>query len=612
DRDLRARVSVGLLLLASVALAGALVPIFGYWFAGRTHPNAIAGILPWNDAAAYYGCALSVLDGEGLSPHCQRRPAYSFYLAGLLRVAGAELQLALVLQGIMNGAAILIVAYAAMRRWGTAAALVTIAVLAPFAALTSVTTLTENLGFVLGAAGFLLTLSGAERRSVRMLTVGVFILSVALNARAGAFLVLPLIVIWPFLIADMSRCRRWRLFGMLVIMVAAGFGLGSLLIVQAGGSLSEYNSNFGPILYGLAVGGERWTIAHSRFPGATSGEIYEAAFDLIRTQPHLLLLGLLQGLLEYLQRLLTYIPWTPVRVVLGALWLCGIAALLRPCGRDGGRMLGLIVLGIFLSSPIISIVGDTRVWASTVAVDGFLAALGFAVLVAGITSSARRVYTALWGTGVLLTLALSQILTASDPRAWGGAMVIGGFVAFLAQRDAMNREAYPPAPGAGSLPALAVAMIVALITLVLPLPQVGLSSRVTYPVVTACPPGVPVIGRLGLDSPVVKVAGLGRRRSYWPVIAARDEFRAELNPLTNHYEDLVALPADTAIVFLYDRKPMAELSVRYGILTGPADLVPVDRGVYQVCVSGEVSTEPMDARRILSVHRVPTRSAVPR
>ncbi|MEK9832989.1 MAG: hypothetical protein VW453_10385, partial [Rhodospirillaceae bacterium] len=75
-----------------------VLPLFGYWFAARTHPNAIAGVLPWSDAAGYYGCALSVLDGEGLHAFCQRRPAYSLYLAGLMRVAGGELQLALLLQ----------------------------------------------------------------------------------------------------------------------------------------------------------------------------------------------------------------------------------------------------------------------------------------------------------------------------------------------------------------------------------------------------------------------------------------------------------------------------------------------------------------------------------
>ncbi|MGB0625068.1 MAG: hypothetical protein ACPGQ5_00695, partial [Alphaproteobacteria bacterium] len=75
------------------------------------------------------------------------------------------MQLALLLQAIMNGAAMLVVAYDALRRWGGVAGLVTIGVLAPFASVTSVATLTENFGFVLGAAGLLLVLSGAERRS---------------------------------------------------------------------------------------------------------------------------------------------------------------------------------------------------------------------------------------------------------------------------------------------------------------------------------------------------------------------------------------------------------------------------------------------------------------
>ncbi|MEP4379174.1 MAG: hypothetical protein ABJ215_16325 [Alphaproteobacteria bacterium] len=174
--------TVGLLALS---LAATLLPIFGYWLAGRTHPNAIAGLLPWNDAAGYYGCALAVLDGEGLSAFCQRRPAYALYLAGLLRAAGTELQLAILFQAVVSGAAAFVTAYAAARRWGVSAGLISIAMLGSFMATVSVATLTENLGFVLGVGGLVMFLSGAERRSGFLLAVGVFVLSVALNARAG-------------------------------------------------------------------------------------------------------------------------------------------------------------------------------------------------------------------------------------------------------------------------------------------------------------------------------------------------------------------------------------------------------------------------------------------
>ena len=72
-------------------LAGVLLPLFGFWLAGRTHSNAIAGLLPWNDAAGYYGRALQILDGEGVSPFCEGRPIYLLYLAGLIRFGGGGL-----------------------------------------------------------------------------------------------------------------------------------------------------------------------------------------------------------------------------------------------------------------------------------------------------------------------------------------------------------------------------------------------------------------------------------------------------------------------------------------------------------------------------------------
>jgi hypothetical protein len=51
--------------LLVISVGAVLLPLLDYWFSGRTHPNAIGGLLPWNDAAGYYGCALSLLDGEG-------------------------------------------------------------------------------------------------------------------------------------------------------------------------------------------------------------------------------------------------------------------------------------------------------------------------------------------------------------------------------------------------------------------------------------------------------------------------------------------------------------------------------------------------------------------
>lgn len=589
------------ILAAAVSIAAAVLPLFGYWFAARTHPNAIAGVLPWNDAAGYYGCALSVLDGEGLHAFCQRRPAYSLYLAGLMRVAGGELQLALLLQALMNGAAMLVVAYGALRRWGGAAGLVTIAVLAPFAAVTSVATLTENFGFVLGAAGLLLVLSGAERRANWLLATGLFVLSVALNARAGAFLVLPLLVVWPFFADDMSRGRRWRLSALLAFAVAAGFLPGPLLVALLGGPISEIHSNFSYTLYGLAAGGERWTHTLRELPGATSEEIYRAAFALIREQPFLLVAGLSQGFLEYLQRLLIYIPWEPARVLVGGLWVWGIASVFRPRAGDGDRALALLFVGIALSSPVLSIDGDTRVYAATVAVDALFAALGFASLAGGLATHVHRARTALWGLAVLFAIAGPTAVATHDPRAWGGALVLGGLVALAGQWAPRGFVVETQRWFAGAGLAGFMTGVVVVIAFVLPWPGFTGRTPATYELVQACEEGEPAIGRLGRDSPVVAITDT-EESNHWPVVTTRDAFRAALDPLTHLHAELDALSPGTAIVFLYDRRTSSQLAVRSGLLVGDERMVRADGRVYQLCVSDGLTSVLTDVRRILSVH----------
>ena len=581
--------------LLMISIAAAMLPLFGYWVTGRSHPNAIGGLLPWNDAAGYYGCALSVLDGEGLSAFCQRRPAYTLYLAGLLRVANSELQLALVLQGLMNAAAMFAVTVVALRRWGAFAALFSIAILAAFAATMSMASLTENVGFVLGACGLVLFVSGAERRSAFLLILGAFVLSFALNARAGAFLVIPMLAAWPFLARNLMRSERWRLVGIILISAAAGFVPGPVIVHLLGGATGEIHSNLSYTLYGLVAGGERWIYALEKLPGATSEEIYRASWDLFRENPLLLVAGLFQGFLEYLQRLLTYVPWMPVRIVFAACWLWGLGALVYRRGGDTELVLGLVMLGVVASSPILSIDGDTRVYAATVAVDGFLVALGLSRLMLG-----RWI---VWVAAVVLLLVLPQIILPGDPRGWGGAMVIAGLIAVIGQRR--HSQIVEPARPSG-VPGTLVASFVTFSTLfvlaVAPFWAGSDGSARGADVSTGiCEGGESLIVRLGRDSPVLRIVHTQDVQA-WPVAASIGSFRKTLHPLTHQHNDLQALRVGQAIVFAHDLRPGAAETGRDSFLEGNAFSIPVDGRTYIVCVVDRANTTMEDVRLITGVH----------
>jgi hypothetical protein len=582
------------ILLAAACLAGVLLPLFGFWQIGRTHPNAIAGLLPWNDAAGFYGCALSILEGEAISPFCQRRPFYSLYMAGLLKAVGGGLQMALFLQTILNGAAILGVALFVARRWGTASAFAACAILSAYVTIFSVTTLTESLGFVLGTAGLLLIFVGAERSHRHIFVAGVLLLSVALNARAGAFFVLPALMLWPFLEDGIASGRRWRFSAYIGVAGLAGFAPGTIAAWFLGGGVDEVHSNFSYILYGIAAGGKRWVYTLEQLPGASTEEIFAASWELIRTQPHLFVLGLVQGFLEYIQRLLTYIPWLPARIALAVFWLWGLGALFVRRTDNLHRILALTMIGIVASSPFMSIDGDTRVYATTMMIDGIVAGLGFRRLFAG--PAAGR--TAIWVGSILSLFILAAALAPGDPRAWGMAMLLGGALAWLGQRTAdISLPKMSGGPTDWGLPA-GLVVLVLILSGALPWttgrsdPSIGITQAASR-----CGVDTPLVIRPSRDSPVARIDPAAK---IWPISIPADYFRAGLHPLTHGYDELVALPDGTAIVYAYDLLKRG----RAGILLGDSRRLPTDGRRYLVCVAAADDSTLLEARRITAIHPV--------
>ncbi|MGE0254059.1 MAG: hypothetical protein AB7N54_07125 [Alphaproteobacteria bacterium] len=575
--------------LGLASLAAVLGPLFAGWFAGASHPNAIGGLVPWNDAAGYYNCAVAVLDGGTLNAFCERRPAYPLYLAGLLALAGGELQRALVLQALFTAGAVWVAAAMARASWGLAAGLAAAAIMAAFAATIATTTLTENLGLVLGAAGIALFASGAASRSAPYLAGGAFILAVAINARAGAFLALPLLVAWPFLAPGLPRGAQRRAALAIAVGAIAGFVPGILLAAIFGGGAGAPHANFSYTLYGLVSGGERWTHAVRVLTpddgGAlTPATIYAAAWELFLQQPHLLARGLLQGLLEHVQRLLAYVPWAPARVAAAACWLWGVACLLRH-GKSGmERAFLLLVLGVLASAPVLAIEGDPRVFAATIALDAVVVSYGLARMVRTIGDRPRRPLLLLPAT----ILAAAPAAMPGDARAWGVAVVAAAVVALVASRPDGGPAPGPvpphPVPGGG---AAGLALVVLAIIVVIPVAaRMPLQPAADGPRAAAvCAGGErTVIARPGRDSVVLRIVGQDGEASVWPVAVTERRFREGLSPLTARYEELLRLKAGTVYMLAHDLGRPPEASVRVVPLLGNGATMPTDGRRYAFCV----------------------------
>jgi uncharacterized membrane protein YqjE len=119
------------------------------------------------------------------------------------------------------------------------------------------TTLTENLGLTLGLAGSSLLLIGAHNEDRKYVLFGIFLLSVGMNVRAGALLVLPVLVLWAsWVFRGKSRISA-SILAWGILAVAIGFMINwgtERLVVDAEVSASETGmfSKYSTTFYGLA------------------------------------------------------------------------------------------------------------------------------------------------------------------------------------------------------------------------------------------------------------------------------------------------------------------------------------------------------------------------
>jgi hypothetical protein len=558
----------GLLFLALLVLVSILAPMFGHWMGGRSLPNAVGGLLPWNDAAGYFNCARALADGVALDSFCQRRPHYTAYLTSLLSAAGRDLQLMLLIQALVLASGVFLFAKAISARWGFAVAIVAIAPLAAFAGSHSVTTLTENLGLVLGVVAMVFLLNGSQSRHIGALATGVFLLTLALSARAGALFVLPLLLLWPLLLPDFAWQARIRRSAVLLIAIIAGLAVGPIISALLGGDPGDTHANFSYTIFGVISGGKGWLYIYDVHPeffrrgipeSQIARDVYAATWRVFLESPELAIQGLTKGFLIYLERILKYVPWLPARIFIVLCWLTGIVHILRHRQEPTKLMLGLIALGIATSAPIIAFDAGTRVYAATIAADATIVAIGFAVLA---NTTTRRVAGHDSGTLDLPTFVFTKTTGATNAV----------FALFL----------------------------VLLVTLIpVAIGSTGTQSRHTSLPTTTCAPGSDIaVARLGPGSPVLPIVADGQETT-WPASPAVSGFTGRMHKHVAKADGLRQATPGTTYLLIYDLVP-EPIWVNYvGIAVDMA--VPVDGRAYVVC-SEDWPTGPLEgARRITSI-----------
>lgn len=386
------------------ALIVCALPVASLWFTGKTTYLHIGGLLPWSDAAGYHTGGLHLLHEGRLDPWNMRRPLNASFWAVRLALTGLDYQWSLLLQAWLVAVSCFCAALAVRRTHGLAGGLLAFAALFEFARSHLGTAMSESLGSSFGCLGFALLWNVSRHApSGRMLMAGMMFLTLGLHARAGAYLILPALLVWALLAAPPDPRARWQAAGW------AGLGIGAATLANMvplwlfGTDEGMAQANFSFTLYGLAAGGKGYAqvftdhpeILHAYRQGVgrdVYDHVYGLAIDRLLADPRPFLSAYWETLTYYVGHLfhfVTEVRWYGqggplddrlLNVVLGGLSCAALAMAALRSGDGLHRQLALASAGIALSAPFLIQDGGFRLLAATMPYTAALPAVGLAGL----------------------------------------------------------------------------------------------------------------------------------------------------------------------------------------------------------------------------------------
>lgn len=379
-------VSLSLTLILFASLLSAL------WSSGASDIFIVGGVLPWTDANVYYWDARRLIAGENFTPSVDhQRPLGTGLLAVLLGLTQQNLQIAIALLVLITAIACFFVGREVQRTHGPMAGAIVVLGLFLYYRPFSGSVMTENLGLALGSLGLASLFRGARTHQVHWALLGLFLLTLGLNARMGFILVLPAILLWGAYVYRGSNRISWRFLIMGTGLIVLGFAINGILqkTIGAPGSVAFSNSVY--TIYGLLTHSD-WSYIFTQYPelhtlGAVerTQTVRSLIMQVIRENPISLITGPFRAWQEFLfgQRSLffTYHKASILDSFLKLLGTIGIFNCCRNWRHPNASLLLAIAIGILASTPILPIWdADIRPYATTMAIFYLLPALGLLFL----------------------------------------------------------------------------------------------------------------------------------------------------------------------------------------------------------------------------------------
>ena len=351
------------------------------WTSGYSDNFLIGGLLPYKDAKNFFVGSNLILNGMPLvnAGQATERPLFPSFFSSVLLLSGGNLKISIAILVNFVGLGL----YASSRRvfhsFGALAASLYSTLLFFYIQPWAGYTMSEPFGFLMGCVALYILWPAARQLKRLDLIIGLLVLLIAVSARAGTFLIFPILAIWVgWAFRNDKRFSVKAGVITLLVIVIGYFTVNTLYARIMGVPEGSSFGNFAYALYGQVRGGTGWHTAIEELGTRNPAVVYKAAFDFFTRHPLSLLIGVAKSYRDFSLPgysnifsfdvagqpvWITYIMW----FVFIALLFLGLFRLIRNTRNNAASFLLAGFLGVVLSIPFLPpIDGGSRFYASTV------------------------------------------------------------------------------------------------------------------------------------------------------------------------------------------------------------------------------------------------------
>lgn len=361
------------------AIAGFFLPLFWLWFSGTSETMLIGGILPFSDAAGYFGDARLLASGSHLQGMGNEHPLATAMLAVLWKATYSHYRITLAL----------IMAFGALASWlamaevsvllGAGAAVTWLLVNYLFLRRFIGIPVAEHVGLIFGNLGVAFSCRAIRSGCLFDWPLAMFSLTLAVCARPGAILTLPALLCGAYMAWPRKERAQWELPAAMALVMATALFLNYVVKMTVGDSRNGAMGNAVFVLHSIVYGGT-WKDAMNRY-GFDNLAVWNAVTKQLHAHPFSLFRGAGRSLFEFTRQfyLFSFVNRRWLNITFHVFFAIGvISAFIAMRINKRAYWIVAFVAGLILSIPYLP-PWDTdgmRAYAASIPLIGLTVALG--------------------------------------------------------------------------------------------------------------------------------------------------------------------------------------------------------------------------------------------